>query len=85
MNALNANDLKIKGVTAIESALADEQEVMILVRGKPRFMVVDVDYYQYLRECELEEAVRQAKADIAAGRYVAESAEQHRDRIIEKL
>lgn len=81
MNTVNANELKVRGVTAIEAALVDEQEVAITVRGKRRFVVVDIDYYQYLRECELESAVRQAKADIAAGRYVIESAEQHIDRI----
>lgn len=84
MNTINANNLKIKGVTAIEAALANEQEVAITVRGEPRFVVVDIDYYQYLRECELENAVRQAKADITAGRSVTESAEQHINRIINK-
>jgi prevent-host-death family protein len=84
MNTVNANDLKVRGVAAIESALADEQEVTITVRGKPRFIVVDIDHYQYLRECELENAVQQAKADIAAGRYITESAEQHIKRIVNK-
>lgn len=84
MNTINANNLKIKGVTAIEAALANEQEVAITVRGEPRFVVVYMDYYQYLRECELENTVRQAKADIAVGRYVTESAEQHINRIVNK-
>ncbi len=84
MNALNANDLKVKGVTAIESALLNEQEVTINVRGRARFVVVDVDYYRHLRECELESAVQQAKADIAAGRYVKESAQEHVQRILKK-
>jgi hypothetical protein len=35
--------------------------------------VVNIDYYQYLREWELENVVKQAKADIAAGRYKTES------------
>ncbi|CAG1023457.1 hypothetical protein DOJK_02367 [Patescibacteria group bacterium] len=82
MNTVNANDLKVKGVSAIESALADEQELLITVRGKPRYVVVDVDYYQHLRECELENAVQQAKADIAAGQYITESAEEHIKRMI---
>jgi PHD/YefM family antitoxin component YafN of YafNO toxin-antitoxin module len=84
MNTVNANDLKLRGVTAIEAALVDEQEVAIAVRGKRRFIVVDVDYYQHLRECELESAVRQAKEDIAAGRYVIESAEEHTNRIMKE-
>jgi PHD/YefM family antitoxin component YafN of YafNO toxin-antitoxin module len=84
MNTVNANNLKIKGVAAIEAALIDEQEVAITVRGEPRFIVVDIDYYQYLRECELENSVRQAKADIAAGQYIKEYAEQHINRMIDK-
>lgn len=84
MNTINANSLKVRGVTAIEAALADEQEVAITVRGEARYIVVDVDYYQYLRECELEKAVQQARADIAAGRYTVETAEEYTNRIIKE-
>jgi hypothetical protein len=38
---------------------------------------MDVAHYQYLRECELDAALAQSRADIAAGRFVIESPEAH--------
>lgn len=84
MNTINANELKTRGVTAIESALQYGSDVAITVRGKTRFVVVDVDYFQQLRECELEKAAREAREDIAAGRFVVETAAQHKERIMAK-
>jgi hypothetical protein len=77
MSPLTANDLKTRGVTAIEEMLASQPEAMISVRGKERFVVMDVAHYHYLRECELDAALAQARADAAAGRVVAESAAAH--------
>jgi len=77
MPALTANDLKTKGVAAIESLLAKQPEAVISVRGKDRFVVMEVAQYHYLRECELEAALAQTHADLAAGRFVIESAQAH--------
>ena len=82
MQPITANDLKTKGITAIESTLAGQSEAMISVRGKDRFVVMDVEHYNYLRECELEAALAQSRADIAAGRFVRESPQAHVDRIL---
>lgn len=54
---------------------------MISVRGKERYVVMDVAHYHYLRECELDVALMQTKADVTAGRAVAESAQAHMDRL----
>ena len=77
MSHLSANDLKTGGVAAIAAALAEQPEVIISVRGKDRFVVMDVEHYHYLRECELDAALTQSQADVAAGRVVAESAQAH--------
>ena len=77
MPSLTANDLKTRGVAAIEATLARQPEAMISVRGKDRFVVMEVAHYHYLRECELDAALAQSQADVAAGRYVVESAQQH--------
>lgn len=77
MRTLTANDLKTGGIAAIESALADQPEVTISVRGKERFVVMDVAHYHYLRECELDAALAQSQADLASGRFVAESSQAH--------
>jgi len=81
MSTLSANDLKTGGIAAIEAALAAQPEVIISVRGKERFVVMDVAHYHYLRECELEAALAQSQADLAAGRFVAESAQAHAARL----
>lgn len=77
MSTLSANDLKTGGIAAIEAALADQPEAIISVRGKERFVVMEVAQYHYLRECELDAALAQSQADLAAGRFVAESAQHH--------
>ncbi len=77
MNILNANDLKVGGVTAIEAALQSEQEVAISVRGERRFVVMRSAQYDHLRECELEAAWLTSQADRAAGRARTMTAAQH--------
>lgn len=81
MSTLTANDLKTKGIAAIESALAERPEAIVTVRGKDRFVVMDIAQYHHLRECELEAALAETRADVTAGRYVKESAEAHVKRV----
>lgn len=81
MSHISANDLKTKGVSAIEAALADAPEAIVSVRGKDRFVVMDIAHYHYLRECELDAALAETHADLAAGRAVKESPEAHLARL----
>ena len=81
MPQLTANDLKVRGVAAIEEVLSGQTEATISVRGKDRFVVMDVAQYHYLRECELEAALAQSRADVAAGRAVTETAAEHMQRM----
>jgi len=81
MAHISANDLKTKGVAAIEAMLADHSEAIVSVRGKDRFVVMEIAQYNYLRECELEAALAETRADLAAGRSVQESAETHVSRL----
>ena len=85
MVSITANDLKTKGIAAIESALTEQPEAIVSVRGKGRFVVMDLDHYHYLRECELEAALAETRTDLAAGRFVEESASAHMDRIEAEL
>lgn len=81
MAHISANDLKTKGISAIEAALADQPEAIVSVRGKERFVVMELSHYHYLRECELEAALAETRADLAAGRSVKESPEAHLTRL----
>lgn len=81
MSHISANDLKVKGVASIEASLTEYSEAIISVRGKDRYVVMNIEQYHHLRECELESALAQAQADIAAGRFIAESPETHLARL----
>ena len=81
MSSISANDLKTKGISAIEAALSDAPEAIVSVRGKDRFVVMELAHYHYLRECELDAALAETRADLAAGRFVEESAEEHVARV----
>ena len=84
MAHISANDLKTKGIAAIEAMLVDHSEAIVSVRGKDRFVVMEVAQYNYLRECELEAALAETRADMAAGRFVQESAEAHVARLAKR-
>ena len=81
MSNLTANDLKTKGIAAIEAALEKHPEAIVSVRGKERIVVMEIADYHYLRECELEAALAETRADVAAGHFVKESAAAHVKRV----
>ncbi len=81
MSHISANDLKTKGISAIEFALSTSTEAVVQVRGKDKFVVMDMAHYHYLRECELDAALAQTRADLATGRAVQESPEAHLARL----
>lgn len=68
MALLTANDLKTRGVAAIEALLAHQPKAMISVRGKDKYVVMDLAHYHHLRECELDAALAQSRSDVEAGR-----------------
>ena len=81
MSTVAANDLKTKGIKAIEDALLTQPEAALSVRGQVKYVVMSQEHYQYLRECELEAALAESKADIASGRLVKETVSQHIKRL----
>ena len=81
MSTISANDLKVKGIASIEAGLQDHSEAVISVRGKDRYVVMDMSHYHYLRECELEAALAQTQEDLKEGRFVIESPEEHLKRL----
>ena len=81
MDVITANQLKTKGVSVIESILTDKKELIISVRGKEKYVIMDMEQYNYLRECELDAAIHETRADYQSGKYVTESVEAHVKRI----
>jgi len=80
-----ANELKIKGISIIETMLEKLDEVLISIRGQNKYVIVDMKRYNYLRECELESALRETREDIANGKSRILSAEEHFQEIDDAL
>ena len=85
MNAITANELKTRGVSVVEDQLENEEEVIISVRGKDRYVVMSLEKYARLREFELDMAVMEARADYEAGNIITESVEDHMKRVTDAL
>lgn len=81
MSTVAAVDLKRRGVSALEPALAEDDQAVITVRGKGRYVVMKMETYNRMREAELEQAVREARADYAAGRIADPTVEAHLKRL----
>ncbi len=77
MNIITANELKLRGVASIDAALKAQDEATISVRGKGRYVVMDMETYNRLRVCELEAALYQARREIAEGKGIEESVDGH--------
>lgn len=72
-----ANDLKTRGVTILDEALKLEDEAIISVRGKSKYVVMDLEHYNYLRECELEAALIQTRKEVEEGKAKTMTADEH--------
>ncbi len=78
---ISANDIKVKGLSFIDKILKKEKEVFITLRGKKKFVIMDIEEYEKLKEAELESIIRQAEEDYKKGRVIKESAEEHFKRL----
>ncbi len=81
MMHVTANELKKKGVSLLDDIIEEQGEAIITVRGKHKYVVIDMDTYNRFREFELEAALTETKRDIAEGRGIEESVEDHIRRI----
>lgn len=82
MLTVTANMLKTKGISAFSEALNDNEEAIISVHGKNKFVVLSMEKYNYLRECELEAALLEAKEDLKNGNFKADSIDSHMKRVL---
>ncbi len=80
-NIITANDLKVKGVSIIDEVTSNNNEAIITVRGKNRYVVLSIEEYNQLREYELEAAIKESIEDIKNGKIIEESIEEHMKRI----
>ncbi len=85
MNAVTANELKTRGISAVEDLLKSEEQVIISVRGVNKYVVMELEKFARMRESELEMAVKEARADYEAGRTTTESVGDHMKRVTDEI
>ena len=56
-----AHELETKGVSVIENKLDEYDELTITVGDKANYVVIGMERYNYLRECELEANLQQTE------------------------
>lgn len=78
---VTANEVKQKGVSIFDTLLAKAEEVFINVRGKERFVVVDIERYKELRALELDAAYQNALSDIKNSNFKKLTASEHIDEL----
>ena len=66
MNSHTANELKTRGISAVEDLLQTEEQVIISVRGVEKYVVMGLEKYASLRESELDMAVKIAALAVIA-------------------
>ncbi len=78
---ITANDLKVKGVTLLESVVDENDSAIISVRGKEKYIVLRLSDYNRMRELELDAALKESMADIEKGKFHTDGVEAHIKRI----
>lgn len=78
---ITANELKTKGVSLIESIIDKNENAIITVHGKERYVVMRMEEYNRIRELELDLAIQQSRADLEAGKVHADGIDAHIQRI----
>ena len=82
---INANDIKPKGVSIFANLLEKFDELIINVRGKNQYVVLDIERYKELRANELDLAYLKSLQDIQNGNFKVQTASEHIDELRNEL
>ena len=82
---ISANEVKTKGVSMFDTLLDKFDELIINVRGKNKYVVLDIERYKELRANELDLAYLQTVKELEEGNYVSQTAKEHIDELIKEL
>ncbi|MDD5036050.1 MAG: type II toxin-antitoxin system prevent-host-death family antitoxin [Methylococcaceae bacterium] len=61
MNIITANDLKSQGISILESVLENQDEAIISVNGRPRYVVMDIAHYEQFRQADFHSVWEEAR------------------------
>jgi prevent-host-death family protein len=82
---VSANEVKTKGVSLFSNLLEKFDELIINVRGKDKFVVLDIERYKELRANELDVAYMQTMQDIKEKNYKTQTAKERLAEILDEL
>jgi len=82
---INANEVKTKGVSIFSKLLETFDELIINVRGKNKYVVLDIERYKELRANELDLAYLKTMQDIEKGNFKSQSAKEHIEELKNEL
>jgi len=82
---VSANDVKTKGVSLFANLLEKFDELVINVRGKDKFVVLDIERYRELRAKELDMAYIETMQEIKNKEYKSQSASEHLKELMHEL
>ena len=85
MTIITANELKKKGVSLLDDKVDENEETIITVRGKSKYVVIDIEKYNRYREYELNTAITETRKDIEEGDFIVESVDDHIKRLNKNL
>ena len=78
---VSAGELKKRGISLLDDIVGDQDGAIVTIRGRSKYVVIDMNTYNRFREYELEVALAETKRDLAEGNFVEESVEDHIKRI----
>jgi len=82
---ITANEVKTNGVSIFGDMLQKADELFINVRGKNKYVVLDIERYNEFRQNELDIAHMKVMQDIKDGKYKRQSASEHIKELIDEL
>jgi len=74
---VSANDVKKRGVSLFDTLFEKVDELIINVRGKDKYVVLDIERYKEFRANELDLAYMQTMNDLKEGDFKVQSAAEH--------
>jgi len=82
---ITANEVKTNGVTMFDNILNKVDELIINVRGKNKYVVLDIERYKEFRENELDLAYMKVMKDIESKKFKTQTASEHIEELVSAL
>ena len=82
---ITANEIKTNGVSMFDKLLTKVDELIINVRGKDKYVILDIERYKEFRENELDIAHMKVMQDIKDGNFKTQTASQHIKELVSEI